>query len=249
MMNYMKSEQYRLLRKKSLHLTSLVCLALIAAAAAVLAYFQRTDPTFPYGTASFYYSNLLGGTVLVLIVIFLFNSSLTGRDTDVLKNAVSFGIRRSTIYWSKLLLTLGYFLIISVVGVALMIALGETMLATDSGSVRNFLTALGNMAPIALSAFFFIHSMKMMKVGDVYVFIVLLVVYGFSGYLLRIGAQKLDAFRTLYDYAPDTLLGQNMMAFMGQTVQFNAACWVTGVILSAAAIVIGVTKFSKQTID
>ncbi|WP_040285929.1 hypothetical protein [Sporosarcina koreensis] len=249
MMNYVKSEGYRMIRKKSLYITSFVCLALIAAAAVVLAYFKQTDPTFPYGTASFYYSNVLGSTVLVLIVIFLFNASLTGRDTDVLKNAVSFGIPRSTIYWSKLLLTLVYFVLISIVGVALMLALGETMLVTDSGSAGNFLTALGNMAPIVFSAFLFIHSLKMIRIGDVYVFIVLFGVYMFSGYLMRIGAQKLDIFRTLYDYAPDTLLGRNLMDFMDQSLQFSAACWMTGAILSAVAIGIGITKFTKQTID
>ncbi|MBB4827034.1 ABC-2 type transport system permease protein [Sporosarcina luteola] len=249
MMNYLKSEQYRLLRKKSLHITSLVCFALIAGAAAVLAYFQKTEPGFRYGTTSFYYSNVLGMTALIFIVSFLFNSSLTGRDTAVLKNAVSFGIRRSTIYWSKLLLTFGYLLVISIIGVALMLVLGETILITDDKSVRDFLTALVNMAPIILSAFLFIHSLKMMKVGDIYVFIVLLVIYGFSGGFLRVGAQKLDILRTFYDYAPDTLLGQNLLDFMSHTIEYGYEYWITGIVLSAAALIIGITKFSKQTID
>ena len=54
MINYLKSEQYRLLRKKTLHITSLVCLLLIVAAATVLYYFQKADPNFPYATSSIF---------------------------------------------------------------------------------------------------------------------------------------------------------------------------------------------------
>ena len=104
------------MRKKTLHITSLVCLLLIVAAATVLYYFQKTDPNFPYATTRFFYSNVIGSGGLIIIVSFLYNFSLTGKDTALLKNAVSFGISRNTIFWSKLILTLSYFLLICVLG-------------------------------------------------------------------------------------------------------------------------------------
>ncbi len=48
MINYMKSEYYRLFRLKGLYITSVICFLLIAAAAAVLYYFGQSDPNFPY---------------------------------------------------------------------------------------------------------------------------------------------------------------------------------------------------------
>ncbi|MHA6260083.1 ABC transporter permease [Sporosarcina sp. CAU 1771] len=250
MINYLKSEQYRLLRKNSLHITSLVCLLLIIAAATVLYLVQKSDPNFPYATSRFFYSNIVGSGGLVILVSYLFNSSLTGKDTALLKNAVSFGIARNTIFWSKLILTLCYFIIISILGVGLMIGLGETLMAaTDPQSVNDFLIALVNMLPIVLSAFFFIHSSKMIKLSDAYIFILVLFIFMFSGDVLRILFRSFASLQDVYKYAPDSLLNENLFNFMNQTVQFGFEYWITGGLLSLIALRIGVTKFAKQTID
>lgn len=249
MINYLKSEQYRLLRKKSLHITSLVCLLLIVAVATVLYYFQKADPNFPYTTTRFFYSNVIGNGGLIILVSVLFNFSLTGKDADLLKNAVSFDISRNTIFWSKLVMTLSYFLLISVLGIGLMIGLGETLMSSDSQSVKDFLTALVNMLPIVFSAFFLIHSLKMLKVGEVYIFILMLLIFVFSGDLLRIILRPFTDLQQVYKYAPDTLLHENLVNFMNHTVQFSFQYWIIGMLLSLIALLIGVTKFSKQTID
>ncbi|MFD1929549.1 ABC transporter permease [Sporosarcina siberiensis] len=248
MINYLKSEQYRLLRKKSLHITSLVCLLLIVAVAAVLYYSQQADPNFPYATNRFFYSNVIGSGGLIIIVSFLFNFSLTGKDTGVLKNGVSFGISRNTIFWSKLILTLSYFLFISVIGVCLMIGLGEWLMSGDRESVKDFLIAISNMVPIILSAFFMIHSLKMLKVGEVYIFILMLFFYVFLGDLLRILFRPFTSLQDVYKYAPDALLQDNLLNFMNQTVQFGYQYWIIGALLSVIALLMGVTKFAKQTI-
>src|SRR5690625_3014125 len=104
MMNYMKSERYRLMRKKSLHITTVICLVLITAAAAVLYFSGQYESSFPYATSSFFYSNVIGNTALILIVALLFNLALTGKDMSLIKQSVSFGISRNTIFWSKLIL-------------------------------------------------------------------------------------------------------------------------------------------------
>ncbi|AXH99214.1 ABC transporter permease [Sporosarcina sp. PTS2304] len=249
MINYLKSEQYRLMRKKSLHITSAVCLLLIVAVAAVLYSSKQADPNFPYATTRFFYSNIIGGSGFIIIVSFLFNFSLTGKDTALLKNAVSFGVSRATIFWSKLILTLGYFLVVSVIGIGLMIALGETLLTSDGQSVDDFLTALVNMLPIILSAFFTMHSMKMVKVSEMYILIVMLVVFVLLGDLLRIVLRPFPTVQEVYAYAPDVLLHENLLDFMNHTVIFGYQFWIVGALLSVLALLLGVTKFAKQTIE
>lgn len=249
MINYLKSEQYRLLRKKSLHLTSLVCLLLIIAAGAVLAYFGKSDPTFPYATSSFYYSNVLGSAGLIILIGFIVNFSLTGKDTAVLKNSISFGIERKTVYWSKLLLTFGYFLLLCIIGLSLLIGIGETVLPTENGSVSNLMTAVANMVPIILSAFLMIHTLKLLNVGEVYILVILLGIYGFSGNLLWVLSKKFTFLRVLYEYAPDTLLSRNLMEFMDKTAHIGFSYYLTGGLLAVAAIIIGVVQFSKKPID
>src|SRR5699024_5612079 len=96
MINYLNSERYRLTRKISLHLTSMVAFTLIILAGFVLSYFGNNEANFPYATSYFFYSNVVNGGVLIFIIALLVNSSLTGKDLSTLKQSLSFGISRST---------------------------------------------------------------------------------------------------------------------------------------------------------
>lgn len=249
MINYLKCENYRLLRKKNLYITSIICFSLIIAAAVILYGSQKNDPNFPYATSLFFYSNVIGSGLLVLIVAFIFNLALTGKDSSLIKQSVSFGISRNTIFWSKLLLTVSYFLIICLIGLVLMMSLGEILLDSDEQSVRHFLIASLNMLPIVLSGFFAIHTLKMLKVSDVYIMIVLLFIFMFSGDLLRLIPESISGLSELYKLAPNTLLNKNLMNFMDASTQFDYRCWVTGILISVIFLMIGSKQFAKLNID
>lgn len=249
MINYMKSENYRLLRKKGLYITSVICFVLISAAAAVLSFLGQHETGFPYATSVFFYSNVISSSLLILIVAFIFNLSLTGKDTYLIKQSISFGVSRSTIFWSKLILTLGYFLIICAIGILLVIGLGENLFIEEEHSIRNFLIASLNMLPLILSGFFMIHMLKMLKVGDVYIFVMLLFIFIFSGDLLRMMFRAFSGLDELYKYAPSTLLDDNLMDFANQAVQFDYRYWVAGIVISVVSLFIGAKRFAKQNID
>lgn len=248
MINYMKSEYYRLLRKKGPFITGLICYLLIIAAAAVLYFFEKFDPNFPYATPRFLYSNAVSSGLLIIIVGLLFSSALTGKDMSLIKQSVSFGISRKTIFWIKLILTVSYFLLICVVGIILMIALGENLLTSENQSVSNFLIACANMAPIVLSGFFLTYTLKMMKVADGYIVIVLIFIFGLSGSLLRVFRQ-ISGLKELYNYAPNTLLNENLTSFLNEGAQFDLKYWMVGIIISMIALPIGAKRFKNQNID
>ncbi|THE09134.1 ABC transporter permease [Bacillus timonensis] len=248
MINYLKSESYRLLRKKGTHITGLICLLLIVAAAATLYFFEQFDPNFPYATSKFFYSNVISGGLLIVIVGLIYNTALTGKDLSLIKQSISFGISRNIIFWSKLILTLSYFLLICVVGIVLMIALGENLFTGENQSVRNFLLACVNMAPIVLSGFFLTHTLKMLKVGEVYIFIVLLFIFGLSGSLLRV-FRPFAGLRELHKNAPNTLLNDNLMSYLDGAAQFNYHYWVVGIVISVISLLIGAKKFANKNID
>lgn len=249
MINYMKSEYYRLFRLKGLYITSVICFLLIAAAAAVLYYFGQSDPNFPYNTGEFFYSNVIGSGLLIVLVGIIFNSTLTGKDMSLIKQSVSFGISRKIIFWSKLIITLSCFLAVCAVGILFMIVLGENMFPSDQQSVRHFLIASVNMAPLILSGFFLTHALKMMKVGDIYIIFVLLFIYGFSSNLLRNLFRPVTGLNEIYKYTPNTLLNDNLMHFMDGTVQFEYLYWIIGIVISVIAILIGAKRFKNQSID
>lgn len=244
----MKSESYRLLRKNGTHVTGLLCLLLISAAAATLYFFDQFDPNFPYATSKFFYSNVISGGLLIIIVGLIFNISLTGKDLSLLKQSVSFGISRNTIFWSKLILTLSYFLLLCASGIIVMIVLGESLFTGENQSVSNFLIACLNMAPIVLSGFFLTHSLKMLKVGEVYIILVLAFIFGFSDSLLRV-FRSFSGLRELREYAPSTLLNDNLMSFLDNTVQFDFKYWAVGIIISVISLLIGAKRFANKNID
>ena len=249
MINYLKSENYRLLNKKNLYITSLICFSLIAAAAFVLYYFQQTDSTFPYGTSKYFYSNAISGGVMIIIIGLIFNLALTGKDTSLMKQSISFGISRNVIFWSKLILTLSYFLLFCTIAIILMIALGENMFASHSDAVRNVLIASVNMFPIVLSGFSLIHTMKMLKIGEVYIFITVLFIYALSGNLLRVLLRPIAGLNELYKYSPSAVLNENLMMFLDDSAQLGFEYWVIGIAISGIALLIGAKGFAKRVID
>lgn len=248
-MNYMKSEYYRLLRKNGLHLTAIICFLLITAAAAVLYFTAQFDPNFPYGTDRFFYSNVTASGLFIIIIGMIVNMALTGKDRDLVKQSISFGISRSIIFWSKLILTLGYFLLVCVIGMCLMILLGDNLMTREPDAIRNFLITSINMIPIVLSGFVVAHTLKMLKAGDVYIIIALLGIYGFSGDILRLLLRPFTALNDLYKYAPDTLLHDNLMSFVDGATQLGYQYWIVGLVISVAALLIGAKRFAKQNID
>lgn len=249
MINYLKSEHYRLLRKKSIYVTSFIGLFLIVAAAALLYYMTKIEAIFPYATSIFFYSNIVSSWFIILVIALIFNSALTGKDLAVIKQSISYGISRNTMFWSKLILTLSYFLILCVIGIVVTIALGESLLETENGSVENFLTACFNMLPIILSGFFIIHSLRMLNVRDIYVISLLLLIFGFSGNLLRAVFRPIPGLNELYKYAPSMQLNENFTNFLYQSAQLEIEYWITGIILSAVFLRIGVRAFSKKSIN
>lgn len=249
MINYLKSEHYRLLRKKSLYITSGIGFLLIVAAAAVLHYFPRIDPTFPYATSTFFYSNVVAGWVLIMLFALIFNLALTGKDLSVIKQSVSFGISRNTIYWTKLVLTLSYFLLICLVGLLLAISLGENLLNTVEHSVRNFLIACFNMLPIVLSGFFMIHSLRMLNAGESIIIFLMFFIFYLSGNILRALFRFIPGLDELYKYAPNMLLNDNLVKFLNHESAFDYRFWITGFVISALSLLIGVKKFAKKPID
>lgn len=53
MINYMKSELYRIFHSKGLYIYLIICNVLMILAALTLFYFDKTENNFPYGNAKF----------------------------------------------------------------------------------------------------------------------------------------------------------------------------------------------------
>ncbi|AYW45493.1 hypothetical protein LQF61_01200 [Tetragenococcus koreensis] len=249
MIAYLKSENYRFLRKSSIYTISGLCLILITAAAFVLKYFDMTDSTFPYGNAHFFYSNIFGLSSLILFISVLVNLILTGKDRLVLKQSIAFGLSRQKVFWAKLFVTLSYFILLCLVGIALTILLGSSIFPYESGVLTAYFAALINIAPIILSGFILAHVLMLTYSNEVIVFGILLLVYSFPESILQGLSNYSEIIRVFSKYVPSTLLTDNLYRFMDLRIEFDFSAWIVGGIISSISLIIGVMKFNKKSID
>lgn len=248
-MNYLKSERYRLTRKSSLHITSVIACTLIIASGFVLYFFGQYETDFPYSTSYFFYSNVVNGSVLIFIIVILVNSSLTGKDLYTLKQSLSFGISRLTIFWSKLIVTFLYFLLLCLVGTIIMVALGETLFTGSEPFLKSYLIASINMFPIVFSAFMLVHVLQMNRIGTVYTILAILVIYIYSDGIVHLMFRLVGPLNELYKWTPSALLNENALAFAENTVTFAWDNWLVGIGLSIVFLAIGLWKFNKKDFD
>lgn len=108
MLNYVKSEMYRVLRSKGVYLTIGGCMALILAMNLVLWYFRMYTPNFPYGTTKFSFSMLTTGMAMPLCLTAFMGILVFGDEykNKTFSNSVAFGYSRELMFFGKLMVTL-----------------------------------------------------------------------------------------------------------------------------------------------
>ncbi len=113
MINYIRSELYRLVRNRTAYIFILICSALLTSANVVLAGVAHKDKNFPYANTDF----ALGLFYTSLPVVFLLCISVASivfgneHNNHTLKNSISYGINRGSIYFGKFIVEIFYALI------------------------------------------------------------------------------------------------------------------------------------------
>jgi ABC-type transport system involved in multi-copper enzyme maturation permease subunit len=113
MINYIRSEFYRLLRNRGAYFFILVCSALITSAHVVLAAVAHKEAGFSYANTSFAFSLFFGSLPAVFLLCVTVVSIVFGNEysNHTLKNSISYGISRGSIYFGKLIVEIIYAMI------------------------------------------------------------------------------------------------------------------------------------------
>lgn len=249
MSNYLKSEGYRLLRRKGLYVTGFVSLGLVLAAAAVLAYSQQVLPNFPYGTSRFLYANVFGMDILILLVGSIISCMLTRVDSAVLKQSISFGISRRRIFLTKLVLTLAFFMVLCTAGVLLITGLGETLLIHDPAVLKNFVIGVINMIPLVLSGFVLSYVIGLLGFGDFVNVIALMAVYGVSGRSTHAVIAMFSSNDPISRFLPSDLLSKVTADYMRGNITFQGVNWLIGALIAVVSVLIGLRLFERKSIQ
>lgn len=134
MILYIKSEGYRILRNKWTYLFIGICSLLLLSSNIVLAVVKHSDSSFPYATTKFSLTNVNTSMSMVYLLCIMVSSMVFGNEhtNHTMKNNVSYGISRGTIYFGKLLVQIIY----SVLAFAIIIGihvLSSYLLLENSG--------------------------------------------------------------------------------------------------------------------
>ncbi|MBP1753699.1 MAG: transporter permease [Firmicutes bacterium] len=110
MINYIKSELYRILRSKGSYMFILICAGLLISSNVILAIVGHTEANFPYNNTGFAFSMFYSDLPIVFFLCISVASIIFGNEysNHTMKNSISYGISRAHIYFGKLIVEMIY---------------------------------------------------------------------------------------------------------------------------------------------
>ncbi len=108
MINYIKSELYRISRMKGIYVLTVICFGLLLAMNLVLLFVGLDTPTFPYDTVKFSLGMVEGSVTVVFILTLCIGSIIFADELKnrTIMNSVAFGYSRLQIYFGKIIVAL-----------------------------------------------------------------------------------------------------------------------------------------------
>jgi len=256
MLNYIKSELYRIRTSKGTYVMFVLFSVLVILYNIMIYGFKMADSTFPYGTTKFSLGTLSGSLQMLLIICLVIASVVFAGEfkNNTIKNVVSFGISKTQMYIGKYIVTLLFAFILMPV-VALMYALSAYILLDNSGSkyLIEFIKALVINLPIYISCitlgmalFFAVQN----EVTGYWIWGTIIVIVPM---VLALIGMKVDLLADIAKWLPWNLVASGKMTDTGYVYEwatFSGAVKsiVSGVGFSIVFFVIGITTFRKTEI-
>lgn len=255
MLNYLKSELYRVLHRKSSYLFIAICSLLLLSSNVILALYRHAEENFPYGTTKFAFSNFMTSQIVVYVLCITVASLMFGGEyvNRTLKNSVSFGLTRETIYFGKLIVEIVYAIIAYAIIYGVHTGSAYLLLENSGPAVmRMSLQTVAVVIPFFLFAiaaancFFFMFESNGMAIGSV-----IGLMFGLP-FVSNFLAMKFELFAKLSGILPMNLMNKIDYDYTNFTVilpfesNHYLKCWLAGIIQMIIMVIIGFMAFRKK---
>lgn len=245
MINYIRSEVYRNLRNKGSYLFVLCAMAFVIFLNIILFSFAKSDSTFPYANTKFAFSSLYTSLQVPMIICVWAVSIIFSQEykNQTLKNTVSFGISRTSIYFGKFIISV-IFSFIAAVCVILTFIVSSYILLENSGI--EYLTTLINSVvagiPLLLFSLVVAHSFYFITEKEINVIGWWIGIVIVIPTLLTMIGRRSEVSRVIASYMPWNMLGNITFNEVANTIVLG---WITkeGIIKSIIVGVIGCVVF------
>ncbi|MDF2514160.1 MAG: transporter permease [Herbinix sp.] len=258
MLSYLKSEFYRLRYNEGGYLFIAVCSLLLLSSNIVLFAVKASEPTFPYATTYFAFSSFYSSIMIVFFLCISVATSVFGNEhsNHTMKNSISYGINRNTIYLGKLIVEVVYAMIAFVIITA--VDIGSAYLLLENSGIENLMMLFKScfvvmpllLCAIAVTNFFlFLLESNGAAIGAVVgVLLALPLVSNFLGMKFRVFTElsKFMPYNMItkinYDY--DKL--EMILPWSGISGYYYY--WIIGIIEIIIISAIGVFLFQKKEV-
>ena len=245
MINYIRSEVYRNLRTKGNYIFIIALMALVVFLNIILWLFVKSDANFPYATTKFAFSSLYANLRFPIILCASAVGLILGQEykNNTLKNTISFGISKSVIYFSKLLISIIYSLIVGIL-VCTAFIISAYILLENSGieHLKLLINSLITTIPIFLFSITVAHSFYFVTDKEINIFMLWGIIVILIPQLLLIVGRRNELSNIIASYMPWNIVGN---------FTFNEATgnlvlgWITpeGILKSIVGSIIGAIIF------
>lgn len=247
MLNYVKSEMYRVARIKSTYTILLVCLLIPLFPLVFCWYLGLGDLNFLYNNTKFVFGFARNSLGIVLFVLpFVVNSLFADEHQNgTFKNSVAYGVKRETLYFGKLILSSIVSIMISMIILLIFIPGAEILLQNSGAVYRNeFIADVFHSVPLFLTALTLSHMLSFITKKSsthigIYIFIITLLP-NILGQLTVVISVPEMVFRLFPDYLIQVKYWQTAAEWL--------YCWGVLLLYFMTTTMVGLSAFSKRDI-
>jgi hypothetical protein len=257
MSRYIKSELYRLLRIKATYLFVIICSLLLVSSNIVLFAVKMSEKDFPYATTKFSFGNVESSMIMLLFLCIMVATLVFGNEYNnhTMKNSISFGLTRNTLYFGKFIVQLIYAI------AAFVIIIGSDVLSAylllENSGTDNLLMLLKTCficLPLFFSSLALTNCFAFLFEGTgatvASCFGVLLAIPLISNLL----AMKFEVIKKFADILPYNMIGNLKFDFKAYTLSSMWGAdsyqnfWIIGILEMIFFVIIGYIVFRKREI-
>lgn len=253
MLNYIKSEFYRIIRSKSVYISFAFCMAAILLLDFSLFYFKR-EVDFPYATTKFAFSSIYTNMNTLMYFVVMICTVVQGDEYKyhTFKNSVGAGVKRNTIYFGRFIAEFVTCMAFYVLICGTHIILG-TILLNNSGIeylnilLRSLIASIPlYVACIAVCHFLLYYFDTAVKAIGVFV-----VFFTLLPTVIKLAGMKIELLAKLYNWLIPTMLSAKFdeeynVALTWNTTTGFVQCFIMGIAVILIFSVIGVNLFHKK---
>lgn len=254
MLNYLKSEFYRVFIDKTIYVLAGCCLLIVLLLNGVLWYMANFTEGFPYATTKFAFSMLEGDMHVPLFLAALMGGVIVADELKLrtINNSVAFGCSRAQIYLSKIIVGIAASALCLIVTEAGLIASGYLLLEnSDAAYTMSLLRGTAACIPAwiaGMTAAISLYYVSGSRSASIWSWLLIMVavpsVVTLLGYKFAFCA-KLASW-LLYPMVSATSMGDEWIVYSWSTTAGFLKCQEAGIIGTSLFLALGIAAIRRR---